>query len=270
MSVKNTWLLSGLLALNALASWPHWLWMGQRFNDGSDDPWGIVAVLTILTLVWLDKDQWRLPNQRILGITAIFTIMASVSWGKMPPIIAAAFAVLGIAWLISGILPRQRPLMPLLMLAVLALPLVASLNFYVGYPLRWFCAQATAQVLSLLGLTVTPQGAALLWNGQSILIDAPCAGIAMLWLGLYLAALFSFFNSSAIARCWLNTGMAMVTVVIANVLRNAILFYKEAGIVQLPHWTHEAIGLVIFGMIVPLIYWSSTAYGKSGDNHEMP
>ena len=267
MSAKQLSIL-GLLLLNGLALWPHWLWMAQRAIDGSDDPWGIVALLTILSLVWLDKDQLYLPSNRKLVITAMFTIMATVSSGSVPPIIAAAFAVLGFAWLISGFLPRQRPLMPLLMLAVLALPLVASLNFYLGYPLRWFCAQATAQVLSIMGLMVTPQGAALLWNGQSVLIDAPCAGIAMLWLGLYLAALFSYLNSSGVVRSLVNTVTAMVIVVMANVLRNAILFYKETGIVQLPHWTHEAIGLVLFALIVPMIYCSCSVLYQKGERHE--
>lgn len=269
MCTSRYWFLPSLLLLNVLASWPHWLWMVQRANDGSDDPWGILALLTIVVLMWFDKDKLHLPNQQTLGIAAILTIMGSASWRVLPPIIAAAFASLSLVCLISGILPRQRPLMPLLMLSILALPLVASLNFYLGYPLRWFCAQATAQILELLGLMVTPQGAALLWNGQSILIDAPCAGIAMLWLGLYLAALFSYLNSSGVLRSCTNMALASAVVVLGNVLRNTLLFYKESGIIQLPHWTHEAIGLLLFGLIVPMIYFSCTVRNKSGNHYEI-
>ncbi len=269
MCAKRYWLLSGLLGMNVLASWPHWLWMAQRANDGSDEPWGILALMTIVVLVWFDKAKLRLPGKQTLGMTAILTIVGSASWRVLPPIIAAAFASLGLVCLISGVLPKQRPLMPLLTLSILALPLVASLNFYLGYPLRWFCAHATAQILELLGLMVTPQGAALLWNGQSILIDAPCAGIAMLWLGLYLAALFSYLNSSGVLRSFTNLALASVVVILGNVLRNTLLFYKESGIIQLPHWTHEAIGLLLFGLTVPMIYFSCTVRNKSGNHYEI-
>lgn len=258
MCADRGWQIAGLLGLNLLGAWPHWLWMAQRFNDGSDDPWGLVALLTLLGLVWRDKNQLRLPNPQTLSVAAILSVMACASWGVLPPILAAALALLSWTWLISGCLPEQRPMLPLLLLALLGLPLVASLNFYLGYPLRWFCAHATAQVLSMLGLMVTPAGAALLWNGQSVLVDAPCAGIAMLWIGLYLAALFSYLNAAGVMRSIANTAAAMMIVILANVLRNTLLFYKEAGIVPLPHWTHEAIGLLIFGLIVPLIYGAST------------
>lgn len=159
--------------------------------------------------------------------------------------------------------------MPMLFLALLALPLVASLNFYLGYPLRWLCAQASALALSTLGLAVTPQGASLLWNGQTVLIDAPCAGIAMLWIGLYLAALFSYLSHSGFVRSCVNLVLAVIIVISANILRNTLLFYKEAGIVHLPHWTHEAIGLLIFGLIVPLIYFTTTFIYKAGKPNEI-
>ncbi len=154
------------------------------------------------------------------------------------------------------------------MLALLALPLTASLNFYLGYPLRWLCAQAVAPLLSVFGITVTPQGAALLWNGKSVLIDAPCAGIAMLWLGMYLAALFSYLNSASSIRSLINGVVALMVVVLANVFRNALLFYKEAGIVKLPHWAHEAIGLVVFSFIVLLIYWLTSISNRKDICHE--
>lgn len=247
-------MIATLLACNLLASWTHWQWLAKRANDGSDDPWGVVALLTLVALVWLDRAELCLPNQRSLSITALLTALACISWGVLPPMPATALALLAITCLLSGMLPVRRTLTPLLTLSLLALPLAASLNFYLGYPLRWFCAQATAMALSVLGLTVTPQGAALWWNGQSILIDAPCAGVAMLWIGLYLAALFSYIHAAGALRSVVNLALASVIVVLANVLRNTLLFYKESGIVYLPHWTHEAIGLLIFGLIVPLIY----------------
>lgn len=237
-----------------VGTWPHWRWLAQRMTDGSDEPWGGVALLTVAVLAWLDRNELHPPKPKVLAVAAVLTGIASASWGVLPAIVASAFALLAVATLVAGLLPPRRPVAALLMLSLLALPLVASLNFYLGYPLRWLCAQAAAGILSLLGEDVTPQGAALWWNGQPVLIDAACAGIAMLWIGSYLAALFSYLNGAGTGRCALNLALATLFVLAANILRNTLLFYKEAGIVPLPHWTHEAIGLALFGLLVPVLY----------------
>lgn len=257
MYLKHThknWLISGLFASTILAAWPHWLWMVRRSSDGSDDPWGIVALLTLVALVYIDKDKLRVPQASALSLTALCMVAATAMWGWLPPILSTAFALAGCSVFIANMLPPQRKLMPLLSLAILALPLVASLNFYLGYPLRWFCAQSTSVMLSLLGTDTTPAGASLWWNGKTILIDAPCAGIAMLWIGLYFGALFSYLNNARTFRTILNLSMASTLVIIANIVRNTLLFYKESGLVDLPHWTHEAIGLLTFALFVPSVY----------------
>jgi len=247
-----------VLILCALtASWPQWMWLARRAGDGSDDPWGVLALFTLVVLFSLEKDRLSLPRSAGLAASIVLIVAGSLCLGLLPPIMAAALALSGLTLLIWAMLPKKCPLTPLLILAMLALPLVASLNFYLGYPLRWLCAQASALGLSLMGLSVTPMGAALLWNGKTVLIDTPCAGIAMLWVGMYLAALFSYLNAASLLRSCANLTAAVIIVVAGNILRNVLLFYKEAGLVALPHWTHEAIGLLVFGMIVPLIYFAT-------------
>jgi exosortase len=196
--------------------------------------------------------------------------VATITWIWLPPIIASGFALIACSIFLINMLPTQRKLAPLLSLAILALPLVASLNFYVGYPLRWFCAQSTSVILALLGTETTPAGASLWWNGKTILIDAPCAGIAMLWIGLYLGALFSYLNNHHTCRTLLNLSAAGILVIIANVLRNTLLFYKESGMVQWPSWTHEAIGLLVFALFMPSVYFvCNTSWRfKQGIHHE--
>lgn len=254
MITNQNWLIAGLLVSTILAAWPQWRWMVYRSSDGSDDPWGIVALLTIVALLLADCKRLRVPNTSTLSMVMVLMMLATAVWGWLPPIVSTGIAMIASTYLIANIRPRTRTLTPLLSLAVLALPLVASLNFYLGYPLRWFCAQSTGAILSVLGTEVTPEGASLWWNGKTILIDAPCAGIAMLWNGLYLGALFSALNHAKAMRTMLNLSASGVLVVLANVLRNALLFYKESGIVQLPHWTHEAIGILIFALFVPCVY----------------
>ena len=35
-----------ILAMQGVAFWPVWRWYGERITDGSDEPWGIVALAT--------------------------------------------------------------------------------------------------------------------------------------------------------------------------------------------------------------------------------
>lgn len=244
-----------LLALQLAALWPHWIWMARRTGDGSDEPWGMVALLAVAALVWADRRRLarEIPGHA-LAVAGGLSVAAALGQFFLPPIIATGLAMLGVAALLAGMLPPERPRAALAFLALLALPLAASLNFYLGYPLRWLCAQGAASILGVLGWEATPEGAALLWNGQTILVDAPCAGVAMLWVGLFAAALLSYLHRASIWRTACNLGMAGMLVVAANILRNALLFFKEAGIVSLPGWTHEVLGLLVFCLALWPLY----------------
>jgi exosortase len=245
------WLLALLLA----ALWPHWLWMARRTMDGSDEPWGMLALVTLIGMVIADRRNLVLRRPAlVLTLAGGLSLGAALCTSVLPPIISAAVAMLAVVSLLAGMLPAQRPRAALAFIALLALPLTASLNFYLGYPLRWICSHGAAPLLSLAGWEVTAEGAALLWNGKTILVDAPCAGIAMLWVGLYVAALLSYLHRASTLRTAGNLAIGALIVVAGNTVRNAILFFKEAGITPLPEWMHEAIGLAVFGLALWLMY----------------
>jgi exosortase/archaeosortase family protein len=254
-----------LLGLQIAALWPHWIWMGRRTADGSDEPWGLIALLTIVVLVIADRKRIaaRLPGIALI-VAGGLSVLAALSMPHVPPIVAGATAILALVALLSGMLPQERPRAALCCMALLALPLVASLNFYLGYPLRWLCSYGVAAIVSAGGWHVTPEGAALLWNGKTILVDAPCAGIAMLWVGMYAAALMSYLYRASTLRTAFNLALAAVIMVIGNIVRNAALFFKEAGIVNLPDWTHEGIGLAVFSLMCLAMYrvfsWRTDAH----------
>jgi hypothetical protein len=77
-------------------------------------------------------------------------------------------------------------------LLLLSLPSVASLEFFLGYPLRVLVGEATAFLLQMQGLDVWREGVCLHFGEKLIWIDAPCSGIKMLWFGLFLAAISPF------------------------------------------------------------------------------
>lgn len=245
-----------LLGIQLIALWPHWMWMTRRMLDGSDEPWGMLALLAMMTLVAVDRHRLRAyPSEAILVTAGLLSLLAAWGTAYLPPMIAAALAMLAVAALMTGLLPFDRPRAPIALLALLALPLTASLNFYFGYPLRWLCGQGSVALLSSIGWHVTAEGAALLWNGKIILVDAPCAGIAMLWVGLFTAALLSYLHRASLLRTAFNAVAAIAIVLIGNTMRNTVLFFKESGIADLPHWTHEGIGLLLFALMFVTMYW---------------
>ncbi|MCX8115514.1 MAG: exosortase/archaeosortase family protein, partial [Burkholderiaceae bacterium] len=108
--------------------------------------------------------------------------------------------------------------------------------------------------LALAGFDVVARGAAFEHAGRTILVDPPCAGIGMLWVGAYTAALLSHLTGASARRALVNGLFATAAVFAANVLRNALLFFPESGLLRAPGWAHDAIGLAAFAAaIVPVV-----------------
>ncbi len=246
-------LLGGLL----LALWPHWIYMARRMVDGSDEPWGILALATVLVLVARDRAELSVPTRSALVASAALAVVAAAASLVLPDLAAAAVAMLALAFFLVHALPR-RPATPLVALLLLALPVIASLQFYLGFPLRVFAAHATSLLLALAGVDASAAGAAILHQGTTVLVDAPCAGIGMLWVGSYTAALLSYLARADGARTATNAVAAALLVLAANVARNTALFFPEAGLVQWPAWSHEAIGLAALALaVVPIVLITS-------------
>ena len=176
------------LAIHALALWPHGLWATRRMTDGSDDPLGAAAVIALVAWLWREREALR-PTPRLawLGVAALLALGATAALYTAPPLAAALLAVLSLAAHAFAWLPERAPRAALAGLALLALPLVASLQFYVGYPLRVFTAQFSAWLLQAVGLEAERSGASMTVGGQLVVVDAPCSGVQMAWMAYFAA-----------------------------------------------------------------------------------
>ncbi|MGB2818638.1 MAG: archaeosortase/exosortase family protein [Burkholderiaceae bacterium] len=249
--------VSLLLGAIVVSLWPHWLYMAHRTVDGSDEPWGILAFVTALVLVARHRAELAVPTRSALVASAALAVIAAIASLTLPDLAAAALAMLALGVFLAHALAR-RPATPVVALLLLALPIVASLQFYLGYPLRAFTAHATTVLLSLAGIEASANGAAIVHQGTTVLVDAPCAGIGMLWVGSYTAAVLSYLNRATAAGTALNATAAALLVLVANVARNTALFFPEAGLVRWPAWTHEAIGLGALALaIIPIVFITS-------------
>ncbi|HKQ78478.1 MAG TPA: archaeosortase/exosortase family protein [Blastocatellia bacterium] len=282
-----------LLAVELLAFWPVWRWYVHRINDQSDEAWGVVALVTaVLFALWhrqesgsgidkivtLSSPQRRRERggfaegkreERGLILPAMLLVCYALSYHFISPLPRAVIAVTAIAATISAIRFGQRLHLGLWGLLLLALPVVASLQFYLGFPMRAVVAELAAPMLQLNGFAVVAEGACLNWNGDLILIDAPCSGVKMLWTGFFLTFTLACYYRLNAKRTALACVGAFSAIIIGNTFRAAALFYVEAGAanLSLPNWTHEGVGVVIFLVTAVAIAWMARKIDRT-ENHQ--
>jgi exosortase/archaeosortase family protein len=236
------------LVLPLAASWPTWRWMAARLADGSDEPWGLVAIAALVLLVWREREAFsRAP--RLPALAASTGLLAAAAALPLPALARATLAVAASVAMLSALRRREQPILAYAGLALLSLPLLASLQFYGGFPLRVITAEATRGLLALGGVDTVREGTALLVHGRLVMVDAPCAGIHMGW-----AAYFAACGAAAWLR--LPDGVFLrrlplvgVAVLAGNVLRNTVLVLGESRDGGLAPALHAAIGVAAFALV---------------------
>jgi exosortase/archaeosortase family protein len=228
-----------------IAFWPIWVWFANGTVDGSNDSAGLLAAATVVAIVW------RAPVAPTLAWplavpTALLALYALATAAGAPVAVCALLAALALAALASAYRLGRRLDIALVALCLLALPLAATLQFYLGYPLRVVAGAVSVAMLRMNGLAVVRDGAMLVWDGQLISIDAPCSGVKMLWAGMYLACALAAIYRLGTARTIAALALAGAVIIAANAVRAAALFYLEAGLVPLPAWGHQATGMSCF------------------------
>ncbi|MGE0329111.1 MAG: exosortase Q [Ramlibacter sp.] len=249
------------LAAQMMALWPTWLWTARRMVDGSDDPLGLLALAALAGLAWHTRHELRAaPRLGWLSAGALATVAATLCLGLLPPLAAGLLAVLALACTLLAFLPCRVARLPVLGLAVLSLPLLSSMQFYLGYPLRLITAEASRWLLSL-GAAASREGAGLLVNGQRVLVDAPCSGVQMAWLGYFTAcaaALWAAQPDRVILRRLPWVGLLVLG---GNVLRNTLLVALEVSASAPGPLLHELLGLAFLACTCAAIAWLASRPG---------
>jgi exosortase/archaeosortase family protein len=243
------------LALLAAALWPTWLWMGQRMLDRSDDPLGLLALSALGLQAWQQRRRLR-PAPRLVWLAGALAgaVAATLSQGELPSLLVALLALSALAAGLCAFLPGSVASAPVIGLAVLSLPLLASLQFYAGYPLRVLTAEASRWLLAL-GHAVERSGASLLVDGRLVIVDAPCSGVQMAWFGYFSACAVTLYLKRG-NRAFLTRLPAVGMLVLSgNVLRNTVLVAAEASGREIPGWVHEAVGLLVLAAVCSAIAW---------------
>lgn len=237
------------LTLLAAALWPTWLWMGRRMLDRSDDPLGLLALAALGALVWQQRRLLRsAPRLGWFALALIGALLATGAQGVLAPLPVALIALLALAAGLAAFLPTAVATGPVLGLAVLALPLLASLQFYAGFPLRVLTAEASAWLLRA-GHAVERSGASLLVDGQLIIVDAPCSGVQMVWLGYFTACVAALWQGRGNRAFFTRLPAVGALVLAGNIVRNTLLVTAQASGAALPGWAHEMVGLIVLAAV---------------------
>ena len=240
-----------ILGLELLAFWNVWQWYVLRLTSGSEEEWwGLLAIATGIYFLWRDRRISTITN---LMIPAGLILTYTATFHFLPPILRAGIAVITLAVTLN-ILLQGKLLNPAnIGLFLLSLPVIPSLQFYLGYPLRVVVGAVTAPLLQLSGIAVQREGTCLVWNATTISIDAPCSGIKMLWAGYFLAFVLAEFFRLNFVRTLILTLATLLVLIIGNIFRATALFYLEARIISLPDFlnpynVHAYIGIVAFAL----------------------
>lgn len=245
-------LTMAFFALMAVAFWPVGVWYILRSAPLTDRVCGWFALLTALAFLFRRlSSRSTCPPPLLLCGGLILVYAATFCLAPQPVSVLVAMLTISVAlskWRFGLLL---HPAMTALLF--LALPVAARLNFYIGYPLRVAVGSITVPLLQLAGVDVVRQGAVLDWRGQLIAIDAPCAGIKMLWAGAYLVSTLCCLYDVRPSRTVVAGLLTLFAIVLGNALRASTLFWVEHRLVDGPEWLHEAVGTVTFALTAVLI-----------------
>ncbi|HEY9684241.1 MAG TPA: archaeosortase/exosortase family protein [Oculatellaceae cyanobacterium] len=251
------------LIAGIIAFWPVLYWYGTRTLDKSDEPWGLISLLTAIYFLVKDKGDSKtnlispvVNTTWNIWIACLLVTLYSTFYTSTPHLVQSIVMVTTMWLLFSKQLPRTSRI-AIFGLLVLALPLMPSLNFFASYPLQAIVATGSAALLSLLGLSVSPDGTLMNINEHLVSIDAPCSGIQMLWTALYLSMIIALRFELNSKKTFFLVFLTIPITIAANILRASILVLFDR-FAKTPSWyfatqyepqMHLLVGLVIFAVI---------------------
>ncbi|QIF02998.1 exosortase/archaeosortase family protein [Roseimicrobium sp. ORNL1] len=244
-------------------------WYIRRTTDGSDEPLGLLALAAALCFIWRERRDLAL-RPWVLFAGACTLVLAQLALLHRAPLMLGALSVFFIA---CGV-HNRRSASGIVLLLLLSLPLLAALDFYAGYPLRLVTAEISTRTLQFIGLDVIRSGVMLEHHNALVGVDPPCAGVRMLWTGLFVAAFFSARQRATLWHTVSLAAVALIGVVLANAFRATILFFPESGHVSWPHWTHNAVGLASHACLLVMLLqcdgWLARKFPRTRQSTEMP
>jgi len=256
LNTKNLIWLFSVSSMPIVGYWHSWQWYFTRVNSSPEEAIGLLGIFLFM-FFWAGQTMSRnkLMHKFSLWPIALLLVIYSLSFLlPIPSIIRAAVAFLTLFIIIYWASFGCHPPTSFWLLVLISLPVVPSLQFYLGYPARYISASLTVPLLQLNGVSVSQNGTYLLWQDQTLQFDAPCSGVTMLWAGLLVTLFISLIYRFSFFKTSMAIVVASIFVLLGNVLRASSLFYLETGTISLEQpWLHEGVGVSAFLLVVAAI-----------------
>ena len=259
-----------LVALTAGAVWEGWRWYWLRISPAPEESLTLIAALIFAG--WIIIGGRAKPGNASHPFSSMAGLLVAyaASWMIAPPIVSSALAVAATFTSLIVAVTGRPPSIAFSALIIGSMPVLPSLQFTLGYPMRLASAALATGLLEMQGLSVARQGTFLLWQGQEIQFDAPCSGVNMLWAGLLFTCLIAAAVQSSLRRLVAAICACVGIMLMFNVLRAVGLFYLEAFAGKsMASWKHSGVGLISFAMALPLLALAVKA-GQKNDAARKP
>lgn len=266
-SKRIIWTITALL-LQVMAFSDSLIWLADKITISPQEGFALSITLLLSCFVAITNPHKSGRTPSLLP-TCLWLCSYGLAYLFLPSIVPAAIALISILTFLYSSIAGKRPPIALWMMILLSLPIIHSLQFYLGYPARLISAALTVPLLQLNGFMVSQEGTYLLWQDHLLQFDAPCSGIKMLWAGLFLTSILSFLYQFSVRKTGGALLLCLIIVLFGNVLRTSSLFYLESGLLQrtIP-WEHEAIGIIAFSiaslcLLITLDVLNKWRFGKT-------
>ena len=155
--------------------------------------------------------------------------------------------------------PAAGKCLPLLLLAVVILPLYELLLLEFSYPLRLLSTWISVILLNLCSYRVNYDGTSLFWENQTLSITEACSGISLLSLFFLIEYLIAQPLEIASWKKWCWSSLILIWVTLGNAFRLLLTFvlYRFLGERVFEARIHFLLGC-FFVVITSLLIWFSS------------
>ena len=245
------WLIIVLLVILYAPLILHWYdgWLNKTISiEHEYFSHGVIGLPFAAYISWSKRKKWqRLTDQShpigfvllLVGTACYLTGTAQLTNISFPIILA------GLALWLKGIPGLKLQAVPLLFVLLATPNAVPYLMTPYTLPLQQFIAGTAAFFLLQFGLEVSVEQIYLTVGGRIVEVAPYCAGLKMLFTGLYVALMLLYWTDNLRDRTKtmvLLIGTAVISVA-ANIIRNALLtFFYGTAQDKLFHWLHDSWG----------------------------
>jgi len=248
------------------ATWDAWRWLAIRLAPSPEEAASLVMVVVLLAVLALP----RLIAGRSFGTVplapvAVLLLAYAAAAAFAPDIIAAAFAVTALLYVLYRAAFDDSPPLAFYGLVALALPVLPSLQMVLGYPMRLVSASITVALLELQGVAIARRGTLVTVGGETVQFDAPCSGVTMLWAMVLVALAVGLVHRFGVVRLGAALLLAGAAAIVSNAFRASSLVVAETrGINEWAPWLHEGTGLAAFIMGAVALWWALDRLARFG------